>query len=310
MRRLLVSCLTLSLALPAVAADHTKPTRSVAQVAAKDGRFTTLVAALKAAGLTDALDGDGPFTVFAPTDEAFKKLPEGAVADLLKPENKDRLAAVLKYHVVPNRSGFNLAAARPGQQYRYDTLNGAKLTVSADANGFRVNAARILVQNVPATNGAVQVIDAVLLPPESAASRPNSIPAVADQAGVFKTLLAALKAAELADVLGGDGPFTVFAPTDEAFKKLPEGAVADLLKPQNKARLVRLLKYHVVAGKVSAKDAVAAEKAETLQGGSVRIRIADGRLRINDSEVVKTDIPARNGVIHVLDTVLTPPKGH
>jgi uncharacterized surface protein with fasciclin (FAS1) repeats len=138
----------------------------------------------------------------------------------------------------------------------------------------------------------------------------NTIPAVAKRAGTFGTLLAALKAVELAEVLGEDGPFTVFAPTDEAFKKLPEGAVADLLKPENKARLVRLLKYHVVAGKVSAKDAVAAESAKTLQGGSVRVRLVDGRLTINDSPVSKTDVPASNGVIHVLDTVLTPPKSH
>ena len=144
----------------------------------------------------------------------------------------------------------------------------------------------------------------------TASAADHSIPAVAKQAGTFKTLLAALKAADLAEVLAGDGPFTVFAPTDEAFKKLPEGTVADLLKPRNKARLVALLKYHVVAGKVSAREAVAAEKAKTLQGGTVRVGIVDGRLRINDSDVVRTDVPAGNGVIHALDTVLTPPKGH
>ena len=307
--RTLLACGLLAATALTADADHTKPVRSVAKLAAQDGRFTTLLAAVKAAGLADALEADGPITLFAPTDEAFKKLPEGAVADLLLPENKGKLAAVLKYHVVPGRAGFDLSAARRGEKYRYETLSGAKLTLTADAEGFRVNAARVLVQNVPAANGSVQVIDAVLLPPESA-SRPAAIPAVAEQAGTFTTLLAALKAADLAEVLAGDGPFTVFAPTDEAFQKLPEGAVADLLKPRNKAQLVRLLKYHVVAGKVSAKDAVAAESAKTLQGGSVRVRIVDGRLRVNDSDVRKTDVPAANGVIHILDSVLTPPKSH
>jgi uncharacterized surface protein with fasciclin (FAS1) repeats len=137
----------------------------------------------------------------------------------------------------------------------------------------------------------------------------RTIPAVAQEAGQFKTLLAALSAADLADTLGGDGPFTVFAPTDAAFAKLPHGTVKRLLKPENKPELVRLLKYHVAAGRLTARQAVAAETAKTLQGGTVRVRIADGRVRINDSEAVKTDVPAANGVIHVLDTVLTP-KGH
>jgi uncharacterized surface protein with fasciclin (FAS1) repeats len=308
--RPLLACGVLAATTLTAAADHSRPTRTVAQLAAKDGRFSTLVAALKAANLVDALDGDGPFTVLAPTDEAFKKLPEGTVADLLKPENKDRLAAILKYHVIPGKAGFDLAAARPGQQFRYKTLNGASVSLAADRDGFKVNAARIVVQNVPAANGSVQVIDSVLLPPDhSGGGRPNTIPAVAEQAGQFKTLLAALTAADLADALGGPGPFTVFAPTDEAFKKLG-GSVKRLLQPENKGELARVLKYHVVAGKVTAKDAVAAERAETLLGRTVRIRIVDGRLRINDSEVVKTDVPAGNGVIHVIDTVLTPPKGH
>ncbi len=155
------------------------------------------------------------------------------------------------------------------------------------------------------------LLAATALPAAADHTKPvRSVAKLAAQGGRFTTLLAAVKAAGLADALDADGPITLFAPTDEAFKKLPEGAVADLLKPENKAELVRLLKYHVVAGKVSAKDAVAAESAKTLQGGSVRARIVDGRLRVNDSDVRKTDVPAANGVIHILDTVLIPPKGH
>jgi uncharacterized surface protein with fasciclin (FAS1) repeats len=119
-------------------------------------------------------------------------------------------------------------------------------------------------------------------------------------------LLAAVKAAGLADVLGGEGPFTVFAPTDEAFAKLPEGTVEDLLKPENKSKLIDLLKYHVVAGRVYSPDAVKAGSAQTLQGGSVAIKV-DGKVaKVNNARLVMTDLDASNGVIHVVDTVLLP----
>jgi len=125
-------------------------------------------------------------------------------------------------------------------------------------------------------------------------------------AGSFKTLAAALHAAGLTEALSGHGPFTVFAPTDAAFAKLPEGTVESLLKPENKAKLQAILKYHVVAGKVGALDAISAKSAATLQGGSVHVTVNDGKVRINESTVVKPDIEASNGVIHVIDQVLLP----
>jgi uncharacterized surface protein with fasciclin (FAS1) repeats len=124
-------------------------------------------------------------------------------------------------------------------------------------------------------------------------------------AGSFKTLAAALKAAGLVDALKGEGPLTVFAPTDEAFAKLPAGTLDDLLKPENKQKLTAILKYHVVAGNVKAADVVKLKQAETLQGQKVKIDTADG-VKINDAKVVKTDIECTNGVIHVIDTVLIP----
>lgn len=125
-------------------------------------------------------------------------------------------------------------------------------------------------------------------------------------AGQFKTLAAALKAAGLVDTLKGAGPFTVFAPTDEAFAKLPKGTVEDLLKPENKAKLTAILTYHVVPGKVMAADVVKVKSAKTVQGGSVSVNAAGGAVKIDASNVVKTDIAASNGVIHVIDTVLMP----
>ncbi len=127
-------------------------------------------------------------------------------------------------------------------------------------------------------------------------------------AGTFNTLVAAVKAADLVDTLKGDGPFTVFAPTDEAFAKLPAGTLENLLKPENKDQLAAILTYHVVSGKVKAKDVVKLDNATTVQGGDVDIMVKDGGVVLNgNSNVVKTDIKTSNGVIHVIDTVILPP---
>ena len=125
-------------------------------------------------------------------------------------------------------------------------------------------------------------------------------------AGQFETLAAALTAADLIDTLKGDGPFTVFAPTDEAFAKLPEGTVESLLKPENRDQLVAILTYHVVPGKVEAADVVNLSEATTVNGADVAITVADSGVRINDANVIATDIGASNGVIHVIDTVIIP----
>ncbi len=125
-------------------------------------------------------------------------------------------------------------------------------------------------------------------------------------AGSFKTLVAAVQAAGLVDTLKGKGPFTVFAPTDEAFAKLPKGTVEDLLKPENKAKLVAVLTYHVVPGKVMAADVVKLKEAKTVQGQSVKIVVEDGKVKVDAANVVKTDIETSNGVIHVIDAVVLP----
>ena len=124
----------------------------------------------------------------------------------------------------------------------------------------------------------------------------------------FKTLVAAVKAADLVDTLSGDGPFTVFAPTDEAFSKLPKGTLENLLKPENKEQLVAILTYHVVPGAVMAKDVVNLKRAKTAQGQNIRIKVADGKVQVNQANVVKTDVRSSNGVIHVIDKVILPPK--
>jgi uncharacterized surface protein with fasciclin (FAS1) repeats len=149
---------------------------------------------------------------------------------------------------------------------------------------------------------------AVLLgaPTVQANAAEKNIVDTAVAAGSFKTLVAALKAADLTDTLKGKGPFTVFAPTDDAFKKLPPGTLESLLKPENKEKLRAILTYHVVAGKVTSAEVVKLTSAKTLNGQSVTISTSDSSVMVNNARVVKADIPASNGVIHVIDTVLLP----
>ena len=128
-------------------------------------------------------------------------------------------------------------------------------------------------------------------------------------AGSFKTLVAAVQAAGLVETLKGAGPFTVFAPTDEAFAKLPAGTVESLLKPENKEKLVAVLTYHVVPGKVMAADVVKLTEAPTVQGSKAKVKVVDGTVMIDAAKVVKTDIETSNGVIHVIDAVILPPAG-
>ena len=122
----------------------------------------------------------------------------------------------------------------------------------------------------------------------------------------FSTLVAAVKAAGLVETLSGKGPFTVFAPTNKAFEKLPEGTVAGLLKPENKEKLIAVLTYHVVPGKVLAADVIKLSKAKTVQGSEVKIKVDEGKVKVDDANVVKTDIVSKNGVIHVIDSVILP----
>lgn len=141
---------------------------------------------------------------------------------------------------------------------------------------------------------------------EKAESESQDIVDTAVSAGQFDTLAAALTAANLVDTLKGDGPFTVFAPTDAAFQKLPAGTVENLLKPENRDQLVALLTYHVVPGKVLAADVVKLDSAETVNGKDLTIKVTDGKVQVDDATVITADIAASNGVIHIIDTVIIP----
>ena len=308
----LAACATPATPAPTQVPPTPAPTATEAPVEASDivdtaiadGRFTTLVAALQAAELVDALKAEGPFTVFAPTDDAFAALPEGTLDSLLLPENKQALTDILLYHVV---EGKVMAADVTGLKSA-TTLLGKDVAVKVDMGNVYINDAKVIITDIETSNGVIHVVDAVILPPtEEAASSTIVDIAVAD--GRFNTLVAAVTAADLVETLSGEGPFTVFAPTDDAFAALPEGTLDSLLLPENKQQLIDILLYHVVSGKVMAADVVTLPSATTVLGKDVTITVKDGKVFLNDTvEVIITDIEASNGVIHVIDAVLLPPQ--
>lgn len=270
----------------------------IVSTALADGRFGTLGKLLTEAKLLETLQGKGPFTVFAPTDEAFAKMPKETVVDLLKPENREKLQSILTFHVIAGSVDLS-GALSAGQA---TTVQGAPLTVKFAEGSVRINEANLVNADIKCSNGVIHVIDSVILPPKPA----NDLASVAEKAGSFKTLLAAVKAAGLMEVLTGDQALTVFAPTDEAFAKLPKGTVEALLKQENRDKLKSVLALHVVPGKVSAGDALNAGQSKALSGGSLEFGISDGLFQVNGSTIVKTDIKCDNGLIHVIDAVLLP----
>jgi transforming growth factor-beta-induced protein len=280
---------------------------TIVDVAVADGRFTTLVAAVQAAGLAETLSGEGPFTVFAPTDDAFAALPEGTLDNLLLAENKQQLTDILLYHVVP---GKVMAAEVTGLDGKAaDTaLEGKQIDVKVDMGSVYLNEnVKVIITDVEASNGVIHVIDAVLLPSTEAAAEKMDIVDTAVSDGRFTTLVAAVQAAGLAETLKGEGPFTVFAPTDDAFAALPAGTLDNLLLAENKQQLTDILLYHVVPGKVMAADVVKLTNAPTVLGKEATVKVEDGKVFLNDNvQVIVTDIETSNGVIHVIDAVLLP----
>ncbi len=264
----------------------------IVDTAIADGRFTTLVAAVEAAGLVDALKADGPLTVFAPTDDAFAALPEGTVEALLG--DIPILTDILLYHVVDGK----VMAEDVVELTNAMTLQGQSVDIQVMDGKVLIDNAEVIITDIETSNGVIHVIDAVIQP------ETRDIVDVAVEDGRFTTLVAAVEAAGLVDALKADEPLTVFAPTDDAFAALPEGTVEALLG--DIPALTDILLYHVVDGKVMAEDVVELANAMTLQGQYVDIQVMDGKVMIDNAEVIITDIETSNGVIHVIDAVILP----
>lgn len=290
------TCSAASMSAPPMASSD------IVDTAVNAGSFKTLAAALGAAGLVDTLKGPGPFTVFAPTDEAFAKLPKGTIEQLLLPANKDALIAVLTYHVVPGKVDSRSASKLSGAT----TVNGQRIALAANGGTLRLDqSAAVVKADIECSNGVIHVIDRVILPAQ------KDVLGVAGDSGQFKTLLAAIDAAGLAEALRGKGPFTILAPTDAAFAKLPPETLASLLKPENKEKLAAILKLHVISGRQFADQVVSsAQTPATLQGSALSVTPKGSSVILGSgastATITATDIDATNGVIHVIDTVLLP----
>jgi len=281
-------------------------TQSIVGLAVNSPDLSTLVTALKAADLVGTLSGKGPFTVFAPTNEAFAALPAGVLANLLKPENKAQLVDILTYHVA---SG-DVQSKDLTDMEMIPTVEGKSVTARVLKSGILINSARVITPDNEATNGVVHIIDAVLMPPPKPPPPPpdKTIVQLAAATKDLSTLVTALKAAGLVALLSGKGPHTVFAPTNEAFAALPAGVLANLLKPENKAKLVDLLSYHVANGDVQSKDLTDMEMIKTVEGQDLKARVSSSAIFINSAKVTAADNEASNGVVHIIDAVLQEPS--
>merc|ERR1712166_1438097 len=287
--------------------------KNIVELAVATPELSTLVTALKAGALVDTLSGEGPFTVFAPTNEAFAKLSASILAHLLEPANVKELDVVLEYHVVSGAAVFSNYLT-DGETIK--TVEGQNVTVSIYNGRVFINNALVTTADVAASNGVIHIIDTVLnMPPAPAPPAPKNIVEVAAASPNFSTLVTALKAGALVDYLSAKGPFTVFAPTNEAFAKLPAATLTHLLDPANVKELDAVLEYHVVAGVAAfVKDLKDGETIKTVEGDDVSIRVNpygpdEPAVVINiGSTVVYADIAASNGVIHGIDTVLTIPS--
>lgn len=266
---------------------------------------TVLEAAVLAADLAGALSAEGPFTVFAPTDAAFTALMEALEVSAEELLAFEGLTDVLLYHVV----GAQALAADLSDGQEITTLLDQDVTITINGMGVFVNQAMVTVADIMADNGVVHVIDAVLLP-ELDENLPETVVDIIVASEVHTLLEAAVVAAGLVDALSGEGPFTVFAPTDDAIVALTEAlsiTAEELLALPN---LGEILQYHVVAADAFAEDLSDGQLLTTLLGQDVTVSISDAGVMINDAMVIVADLEAENGVVHVIDAVLLPPASN
>merc|ERR1712070_1140153 len=234
--------------------------------------LSTLVSAVVAGDLVDTLSSVGPFTVFAPTNDAFAALPAGTLDTLMKPENKASLADILTYHVLPEQ----VLSTDLKFFQRVKTVEGKNLHVIKKSGAVHVgpdlqNLKKVVGADNLASNGVAHIIDGVMLPPSTLGADKPNIVELAQSVDDLSTLVAAVVAADLADTLSSAGPFTVFAPTNEGFEALPDGTLDSLLKPENKAQLADILTYHVVSGQVLSTDLKGFQRVPTVEGKNLEI---------------------------------------
>ena len=289
----------------------------IVDIASSDTNFSTLVAALQEADLSGALQGDGPFTVFAPTNAAFEDLLNQLDISAEELLSHPDLADVLLYHVVSGK----VMSSDLSDGMTADTLQGEAITVNL-SSGVKINDSTVISPDIEATNGVIHVIDTVLVPDSFMLSSmtdsdddtmtedtmEEAKPSIVDIAtgnSDFSMLVMLLQKADLISTLQGEGPFTVFAPTNAAFEDLLNNSniTADELMAQ--PELVKVLLHHVVSGKVMSSDLSDGLIATSLQEEDLTFDLSDG-VMVNNARVTTADVEASNGVVHIVDTVLIP----
>ena len=294
----MVAAVTLLTTMVAQPTAHATTYPNLVQMLERDGRFNTLLAALDAADLKSTVASGGVFTVIAPTDAAFAKIPADQLNAIIS--NKPLLTDILLYHVLGGRQySWSLLAASTAT-----TLEGNPLLITRDGLKVTINNQRVLQANVFAGNGLIHAVDGVLLPP-TADIQVKSIIDVLKLDGRFTTLLAAINAAGLTDVVATAGVFTVFAPTDAAFSKLPAGTIPALLN--DIPTLTDVLLYHVLGGRYSSPELLLKRTAKTLEGSDLQVSLRNWVPYVNDSRIQNPNVKAPNGMIHVIESVLLPP---
>lgn len=299
---ILTACVVLAL-LPLLGCEMKEaqvPTmNNIVATAMEAADMSTLATALQAADMVAPLEGEGPFTVFAPSNKAFDKLPPGMLDSLMQPASKEKLAEILKHHVVEG----SYSADRISKMSSLETLAGEPVGIEVKNGEIMISGAKVTKKDVECSNGVIHVIDIVILPPAAADSIVETAMATKDLGTLVKTL----KAAGLVDTLEEEGPFTILAPTNAAFTKLPPGKLQSLMMPQNKEQLAGILKYHIVRGKYTADRIASRRSLRTLAGKSLTIEKTNGGLTIDGAAITQKDIICANGVIQMIDTVLIPP---
>jgi uncharacterized surface protein with fasciclin (FAS1) repeats len=269
--------------------------QDIVDVAVGAGTFNTLVAAVQAAGLEDVLRSDGPFTVLAPTDDAFAALGQNELNRLLA--NPHELAEILKYHVIEGKATSDVVL----DNYYFKTVQGHPVFVVQRKDALLINDANVIATDIMASNGVIHVIDKVLYP-QPVRSHDDIVDTAIE--AELATLVAAVQAAHLEEVLRSEGPFTVFAPTEEAFAALGEDTLRHLLA--NPLALADILLYHVAVGETTSKELGNLDSVKMANGHRVHVDFDHGYQLVNDARIVAADTLVANGIIHVIDKVLIP----
>ena len=293
MRKIVVSLILVCLLASSLPVSSADSNEDIPTNAAATGVHESLVAALAQAELVSTLEGPGPFTVFAPNDDAFAAAGIDLVA-LDTPEGKETLTDILLHHVY---SG-SVPASAVTDGMMAEMFNGDKVAFTNDGTTVTVGGATVITADVIASNGIIHVIDKVLMPP-------SDIPTTAGTTGIHNTLVNAVVQANLLTTLSGDGPFTVFAPTDQAFTDAGVDLTA-LDTPEGNQALANILQYHVISGEVPASGVTDCLSADAVNGQPLSFTVGDSGVMVNDANVITTDVITSNGLIHVIDKVLTP----